>query len=108
MTISEQNNKGISSRFAWPFALLLVALFMTTEALPFIFGTGYDVKWDWSFTYVTMHFVLLPTACIAHVGLNLFRIVRFGKNKLQLKLKQFSSVIVSVGYLIFLLYFHTL
>ena len=106
MAISEQNNKEISSRFAWPFALLLVALFMATETLPFIFGTGYDAKWDWSFTYVTMHFVFLPTACIAHVGLNIYRVIKLGENAPQLK--QFSSVIVSVGYLIFLLFFHAL
>jgi len=105
MKISEQNNKEINGRFGWPFALLIVALLAVTEALPFIFGTGYNAKWDWSFIYVTMRFVLLPIACLAHLFLNLLRIIKSRKEKLQIA--QFSSVVVSVGYLV-LLYFHPL
>jgi len=100
----EQDNKHMNDGLAWPFAILIVALLVVTEALP-IFGTGPSSKWDWSFTYVTMRFVLLPAACIAHAGMNLFRIIQSRKKKPQIK--QFSSIIVSLGYLISL-YFYTL
>jgi hypothetical protein len=105
MTTSEQYNKEINSRFAWPFALLIVAALALTESLPYIFGTGYDAKWDWSFIYVTMRFVLLPITCLAHLSLNLLRIIKSKKEKLQIV--QFSSVVVSLGYLVSL-YFHPL
>jgi len=105
MTISEQNKKEINSRFGWPFALLIVVSLAVTESLPFIFGTGYNAKWDWSFIYVTMRFILLPAACLGHAGWNIYRIIKSRKEKLQII--QFSSVVVSVGYLISL-YFHPL
>jgi len=105
MEISKQYNKENESKFAWPFALLIVVLLVVTESLPYIFGMGDKAKWDWSFLYVTMRFVLLPAACITHVGINLYQIIKSKKEKLQMI--QFSSVIISVGYLISL-YFHPL
>jgi hypothetical protein len=105
MEILKQSNKENKDKFAWPFALLIVALLVVTEALPYIFGMGDNAKWDWSFLYVTIRFVLLPVACIAHVGINFYQIIKSIKEKLQII--QFSSVIVSIGYLISL-YFHPL
>jgi hypothetical protein len=95
----------ILSRYSWRFAFLIVATTVLTEALPFIFGTGENAKWDWSFLYVTMRFVLLPIACIIHIAVNTFGIIKARKDKLHLL--AFGSVIVSVGFLI-LSYLHPL
>ena len=98
MAISDKSQNQNSSKFSWPFALVILALLVVTEALPPIFGTGYNAKWDWGFFYVTMRFVLLPAACFAHVGWNLVRLIKSRKEKLQLI--QFSSVVISFGYLV--------
>jgi len=106
MTISEEQNKKLDSSMAWPFALAILALFAMAEVLPMLFQLGSIAIADWSsFIYVTLRFVVLPIACIAHVGLILFRITKPRLDKL--KIKQISSALVSVGYL-FLLYFHPL
>ena len=106
MTKSDEKNKEFYSRLAWPFALLILALFAMTEVLPMLFQLGSSATADWfSFVYVTLRFVILPLASLAHVGLILFRITKPRLDKL--KIKQISSALVSVGYL-FLLYFHPL
>jgi hypothetical protein len=41
----------------------VAALYCTTvlnELLPVVFGTGERATWDWSFTYVTLRWVLVP------------------------------------------------
>lgn len=98
-----QRNNQSYLNIGWPFALLIIALFITVEALPLVYGAGYKAKWDWSFIYVTMRFVLLPAVCITHIIMNLFHIIRSEKVKFQIL--PFSSVSVSVGYLAFI-YFH--
>ena len=105
MKASGQNPKEINRMFAWHFALLIVALFIATESLPFIFGTGHNAKYDWGFIYVSMRFVLLPVACFAHAGVNIYRIVKSRKEPLPIQ--QLSSMVISIGYLISL-YFYPL
>ncbi len=106
VTMSEQMNKELDSRLAWPFALVIIALLAMTEVLPMLFQLGSTATADWiSFIYVTMRFIILPIACLAHVGLIIFRIIKTRHE--NLKIKQISSAVVSVGYLL-LLYFHPL
>lgn len=41
----------------------VAALYCTTvlnELLPVVFGTGERASWDWSFTYVTVRWILVP------------------------------------------------
>jgi hypothetical protein len=106
MTISDEKNKELYSRLAWPFALVILALFAMTEVLPMLFQLGSSATADWfSFVYVTFRFAILPIACLAHAGLILFRITKARQEKL--KIMQISSALVSVGYLL-LLYFYPL
>jgi hypothetical protein len=42
---------------------LVAALYCTAvlnELLPIVFGTGEHATWDWSLTYVTLRWVLIP------------------------------------------------
>jgi hypothetical protein len=48
----------------------VAALYCTTvlnEFLPVVFGTGERASWDWSLTYVTLRWLLVPL-----IGLGLF------------------------------------
>ena len=57
------------------------------ELLPLAFGTGHAARVDWSFSYVTLRFVLLPAFAVALVvwGAAAFvSRVRHGRNALRL------------------------
>jgi hypothetical protein len=44
--------------------LLLVLVWIASEAVPFLAGTGSDIAFDWSFLYVTLRWFLIPLACV--------------------------------------------
>ena len=48
--------------------MAIVATAVAVELLPLVFGVGQNARWDWSFTYITLHFVLLPVASVAHLA----------------------------------------
>ena len=49
----------------WISALVgFVASALGTEATPLIAGTGAQAKFDWSFFYVTMKFIVIPAASL--------------------------------------------
>jgi hypothetical protein len=87
----------------WPAALSLVVLAAFTELLPVLFGAGLHARWDWGYIYVTLHFVVLPVACIAHIVANGIDMVRMGGFCRQ-RLRRMSSTLLPAGYLIFLYY----
>lgn len=61
----------------WRSCGALVAVALVTELLPVVFGIGAEAWWDWSFTYVSLRFVLLPLACVVHLLLaGVFLLVR--------------------------------
>ena len=80
-------------------------LCVTAELLPVLFGTGYEAKLDWSFLYVTLHFVVTPFLCLLLVPANLIAFVRRRSRALPLRLLDLTSVAVPIGYLALLYYF---
>jgi len=60
---------GKLGRTLWQWAGGVAFVAIANELLPVLFGTGGDFVWDWSFTYVTVRFVLLPLFCLAHLVL---------------------------------------
>ena len=60
----------------WPGALGLIAFGLLPELLPVVFGAGEKATWDWSFPYVTCHFVLLPPACLFFLLGGVIQLVR--------------------------------
>lgn len=89
--------------YGWPAALVLLAGVLVTEMLPVVGGTGADVRFDWAFTYVTLHFVLLPLASGAHVLWNLGALVLHRGRDLRSRLITAGSVIIPLAYLCLLL-----
>lgn len=87
----------------WPAALSLVVLAAFTELLPVLFGAGLHARWDWGNIYVTLHFVVLPAACIAHIVANGIDVMRMGGSCRQ-RLLRMSSTLLPAGYLFFLYY----
>ena len=85
---------------AWSAAIGVAAVALLTELLPVVFGTGANAKLDWSLTYVTLRFVLLPPACLVLV----FCIVvgAFRPASRRECLLSVSALVVPVGYLVLL------
>jgi len=106
MAKSEQNNRMVIGKAAWPFAMTILFLLVAVEVLPVFFEVGSTTTTDWiRFLYVTVRFGILPVACFVHAGMIVFRTVK--PNGEKLRITQISSAVVSVGYLL-LLYFHPL
>ena len=88
----------------WPAAIALIGLAAIGEMVPLASGTGVDATWDWGFLYVTLHFVLLPIACFAHLGFRL--------RALKTQRPRPMASILASGFvplcLLTLLYFHPL
>lgn len=53
-------------RLWWSAVGILIAALLA-ELLPLLFGVGESATWDWSFTYITLHFLLLPIASVVHI-----------------------------------------
>ena len=77
----------------WYSALAIGTVFLGIELLPVLFGTGEEATLDWSFTYVTFRFVLLPIACVLHVVVNLGLLLFWRERPTAEKLTQLSSII---------------
>ncbi len=88
-----------AAKYAWPAALVLLGLIVLTELLPYLGGRGEEARFDWSFIYVTLHFVLLPLAAAGHVLWNL-GVLAFGRSRdFRGRLIDAGSVVISLGYL---------
>lgn len=87
------------AKYAWPAALVLLCVIILTELLPYLGGRGEAARFDWSFIYVTLHFVLLPLAAATHVLWNL-GVLAFGKSgDIRGRLIHAGSVVISLAYL---------
>jgi hypothetical protein len=85
--------------YAWPAALTIAAIIVVVEVLPLILGMGEEAIVDWSFFYVTFRFILLPLASLLHLLVNTVLLVARRKRPLATRLVEFSSVVVSAGFL---------
>ena len=83
----------------WYAALAIGAVFLGIELLPVFFGTGEQATLEWSFTYVTFRFVLLPIACVLHVVVNLGLLMFWRERSTAEKLTQLSSIIIPLAFL---------
>ena len=57
------------ARLLWIGSCAVVVGWAFAELLPALFGTGHEAGIEWGFIYVSMKFVLLPSACLAILGL---------------------------------------
>lgn len=101
----ERNRDSVSLRWAsWPAALVILAVAIALELLPYLGGRGEDALFDWSWLYVTLHFILLPLVCLVHVVLNVYRFGVLFHSQRSEALRAALSVTIPAGYLL-LLYF---
>jgi hypothetical protein len=91
-------------KYGWPAAFLLLGLAVITEIIPLVGGRGAEARFDWSFIYVTLHFVLLPLAAVVHLIWNLAALVLSRRQRLSHRLLSAGSVVVSVSYLVLLFF----
>jgi hypothetical protein len=91
---------GEFGRILWRWSLGVAVAAVATELLPVLFGTGEEVTWDWSFSYVTVRFVLLPAFCAVHLLLGAIFIVRWIRQRPPVSVAPAVSVLVSAGYLL--------
>ena len=103
--MANQDRDSLSLRWAgWPAALVILAVAIATELLPYIGGTGEDAWFDWSWLYVTTHFILLPLVCLVHILLNIYRVSSMVRIDRHTAIQAALSMTIPVGYLL-LLYF---
>ena len=83
----------------WYAAIAIGIAVLGIELLPVLLGTGEEAILDWSFTYVTFRFVLIPIACSLHVVVNL-GILLFWRDRPRIaRLTQFASIVIPVAFL---------
>lgn len=99
---SDPTTRRVPPRYSWFAALLILALALATEMLPIIGGTGENARFDWSFIYVTMHFVLLPLAAALHIAWNAGALVFTRTQALRERLKHAASMLIPAAYLVLL------
>lgn len=101
----KQDRDALSLRWAgWPAGLVILAVAIAMELLPYVGGAGEEAWFDWSWLYVTTHFILLPLACFVHIVLNLYRFRILFHNQRSTAIHAALSLTIPVGYLL-LLYF---
>jgi hypothetical protein len=86
-------------RYSWPAAICFVAVVSVTESLPLVAGRGVNARFDWSFIYITLHFVLLPLAAGIHIFWNLGALALRRTEKLRSRVIAASSVTIPLIYL---------
>jgi len=88
--------------YSWSAALVILVLAVMAEFLPIAGGVGDQARFNWSFSYVTLHFVLLPLGSAVHIGWNLVALA-FRRGRLFAeRLKDFASIGISILYLVLL------
>jgi len=87
------------SWYSWPAAGILLLCTLGAELLPVCFGTGSQARLDWSFAYVTLHFIALPTLSAVLLPVNLIAFIFRRSRPLTARLIDLSSVAVPTTYL---------
>lgn len=104
--MANRDRDSLSLRWAgWPAALVILAVAVAVELLPYVGGTGEDAWFDWSWLYVTTHFILLPLVCLVHIVLNVFRFAVLFHSQRSTAIQAVLSMTISVGYLVLLYFF---
>jgi hypothetical protein len=57
-------------------AVIVIGVGIANELLPILFGTGSHARWDWTFVYVTLRFIVVPTVALLVLALSLARLPR--------------------------------
>jgi hypothetical protein len=101
--MADRDRDSLSLRWAgWPAALILFGVALGLELLPYIGGTGENLRFDWAWTYVTLHFILLPLACGVHIMVNLYRFAVLFRSQRSGAMRAAFSLVIPVGYLLLL------
>jgi hypothetical protein len=72
----DETSIALSRIGGWQALMGIYALFVFNELLPVIFGTGENVSWDWSFTFVTLRVIIVPLASLLCLGANVAAAIR--------------------------------
>jgi hypothetical protein len=88
--------------YSWPAAIVILTVGVGAEMLPILGGIGSRMRFDWSFAYVTLHFVLLPLGAAVHLGWNLVALACRRSRALGERLKDGASATISLLYLLLL------
>jgi hypothetical protein len=91
---------GELGRILWRWGVGVALAAVATELLPVLFGTGEDASWDWSFTYVTARFVLIPLFSVAHLVLGVVFIALWLLERPAVPWAPVASITISALYLI--------
>jgi len=103
--MAHRDRDSLSLRWAgWPAGLVILAVALALELLPYVGGTGENAWFDWAWLYVTLHFILLPLVCLVHIVLNVYRFGVLFHSQRSTALWAALSMTIPVGYLL-LLYF---
>ena len=101
--MTDQSRDSLSLRWAgWPAAFLILGAAVAVELLPIIGGSGEAARFDWAWIYVTVHFILLPLACVVHIATNLYRILRLFRSQTNVAVHAGLSLTIPIGYLVLL------
>lgn len=101
--MAERDRDSLSLRRAgWPAALVILGVALVLELLPYVGGTGEAARFDWSWMYVTGHFIVLPLACLLHIVVNIYRVAVLYRSQRSAALRAISSLVIPVGYLLLL------
>lgn len=85
--------------YSWAAALLILVTALAAEMLPIVGGTGTQARFDWSFAYVTLHFVLLPLGAVVHLAWNALALAFRRSRALRDRLLDALSTVISIAYL---------
>jgi len=101
--MAKRDRDSVSLRWAgWPAALVILGVALALELVPYIGGTGEELRFDWAWTYVTIHFILLPLVCLLHIVVNVYRFSVLFRSQRATAIHAALSLTIPVGYLLLL------
>jgi hypothetical protein len=68
--MAKEGSTALSRVAGWKALMGICAVFVLHELLPAVFGSGERASWDWSFIFVTLHFIIVPLAALLCLGAN--------------------------------------
>jgi len=66
-----RRNSGLTRIASWNALLGIGMLFVLNELLPVVFESGENAAWDWSFIFVTLRFIVVPSASVLYLAANI-------------------------------------
>jgi|GEM_PF-2493410 len=101
--MAERDPDSLSLRWTgWPAALGILGVSLALELLPYVGGTGDELRFDWAWAYVTTHFILLPIVCLIHIVVNVYRFGVLFRSQRPTAIRAILSVTIPVVYLVLL------